>query len=107
MTVPKLYLLVRSDLSPGARVSQAVHGQDEFRSEHPETHAQWRLDSNTVAVLGVRDLEHLMELIDLADMYEIPCSTFREPDMAYEATVLVLAPHPAVKYLTAKLPLLA
>lgn len=102
----KLYVLVRSDLGPGPRVAQAVHGTDEFRDMHPGLHAQWRKDSNTVAVLGVQDEAHLNTVREQAERYGVPFATFREPDLANASTVLVLAHHPATKKITGRLPLL-
>ena len=104
----RLYVLVRSDLSSGARVAQALHGLDEYRDAHHEHHTAWRKTSNTVAVLGVRDEEHLAEITAKAEQYGIPCAVFREPDFGDAQTVLVLnGAHPSTRRLTSRLPLLS
>lgn len=104
---PRLYVIVRGDLPPGARVAQAVHGAHEFSEAHPEKYRIWRADSNTVAILGARDEAHLDEMRDKAEMYGIPAATFREPDLGDSTTVLVLGPHPATRKITGRLPLLS
>lgn len=105
-TVPKLYVLVREDLPPGARVAQAVHGAHEFADGCPVEYARWRENSNTVSVLGVRDEPHLRYFVEMAEMWDVPYALFREPDMDGARTVLVLAPSPASQRLTRDLPLL-
>jgi len=104
--VPKLTVIVRTDLSLGARVSQSVHGAHEFADRHPQIYAQWRRESNTVAILGAADEAHLVRLTKMADAFDIPHAIFREIDMGDAQTVLVLAPHPATRKVTAGLPLL-
>jgi peptidyl-tRNA hydrolase len=105
--VPKLYVIVREDLSPGARVAQAVHGAHGFADAHPTEYARWRSDSNTVAVLGAQGEPHLRYLMEMARTWDIPHASFQEPDMAGASTVLVLAPGPASQRLTRGLPLLS
>ena len=107
MSIPRLTIIVRGDLSHGAQVSQAVHGGHEFADRHPGLYAQWRKDSNTVAILGARDEEHLIRLTELAERFDIPFAMFREPDLGDAQTCLVLAPHPAIHRITAGLPLLS
>jgi peptidyl-tRNA hydrolase len=104
----RLYVLVRQDLSSGARIAQALHGLDEYRDKNLSEHTSWRKTSNTVAVLGVRDETHLAHITAMTEQYGIPHAIFREPDMGDAQTVLVLGGnHPYVRKLTAKLPLLS
>lgn len=103
--VDKVYLLIRKDLPVGYQLAQVVHGQDEFRAQHPEVHGAWRERSNTVAVLHIEDEEHLQALHQQARMRDVPCAVFREPDMEDQATCLVMGPHPQTRRLTARLPL--
>lgn len=107
MTTPRLCVIVRGDLPPGARTAQAVHGAHEFAEAHPDIYRSWRQESNTVAILGARDETHLHEVEDQAGMYGIPTATFQEPDMGNSTTVLVLGPHPATRKVTKGLPLLS
>ena len=105
--VAKLYVLVRSDLSMGARVAQAIHGARQFAAEHPIIELDWFQTSNTVAVLDVRDEAHLLDLTERADVFGIPHATFREPDMGDSTTVRVLGQHPNTRRITSSLPLLS
>ena len=106
MSPPKLTVIVRGDLTTGAKVSQAVHAAHEYADQHPRLYAQWRLESNTVAALVAQDEAHLVRLTEMAGAFDIPHAIFREIDMGDSQTVLVLAPHPATRKLTAGLPLL-
>lgn len=106
-SVPKLYVIVREDLSPGARVAQAVHGAHEFSDAHPGEYARWREESNTVAILAAQGEPHLRYLAEMAAMWGVPHASFQEPDMGGASTVLVLAPGPASQRLTRGLPLLS
>ena len=84
-------------------MSQAVHGAYEFAEAHPDIYAAWRKSSNTVAMLGARDEAHLRELMDMAECFYVPFAVFCEPDLGDAVTVLVIAPHPASKKITAGL----
>jgi len=99
----KLFVLVRADLTPGAQISQSIHAVHEFEYWHPAEFSKWRKESNTLAILHVRDEEHLLFLRERAEGRDIPCSIFREPDMEAHATALVLAPCPSAKNLVQKL----
>lgn len=105
MTTEKLFVLVREDLPPGARISQAIHATDAFRDAHPEIHEKWHRESNTLAILLVRDVEHLLALKERAEVREISLAIFEEPDIAWQPTAMVLAPGPSSRNLIAKLPL--
>lgn len=106
VSIPKLTVIVRTDLGSGPRVAQAVHGAHEFADAHPTIYAQWRRESNTVAILGAADEAHLVRLTEMAGAFDISHAIFREIDMGDAQTVLVLAPHPATRKVTAGLPLL-
>jgi len=106
MKAAHLCIVVRLDLPLGYRVAQAVHGADAFRDAHPEEYRRWHEESNTVAVLGAVDEDHLVELFARAPFFGVPAATFEEPDLAGSTTVLVLGPHPATHKLTGPLPLL-
>lgn len=103
--VDKVYVLIRQDLPTGSQLAQVVHAQDEFRETHPEVHGAWRKSSNTVAVLHLRDEDHLQEIHRKAEDRGIPCAIFREPDLGDAATCLVMGPSPHTRRITARLPL--
>lgn len=104
---PRLYVIVRGDLPPGARVAQAVHGFRQFVADHPEIEKEWFENSNTIVILQARDEAHICTLADRAEMYGVPKAIFREPDLHDQATCLVLAPTPPTRKICRDLPLAA
>lgn len=106
MNIPKLTVIVRTDLGSGARVSQAVHGARLFAAEHAQTEHEWYTKSNTIVILGAKDEAHLKDLADKADYWDIQWSLFHEPDLQDQATCLVLAPSPVVRKICRGLPLI-
>lgn len=98
----KLYIIVRSDLSPGLQAAQACHGLRLFVEEHEETDQKWYTESNNLVLLQVPNETELLALRDRAN--GIPSSLFREPDVNDEATALTLGPE--AKGLVSNLPLL-
>lgn len=88
----KLYILVRSDLSPGRQIAQAIHAARQFAAEHPEIERCWFEQSNTVVCLGVDNEEALMGYAQLAMKNGLKFSIFREPDFENEITALALEP---------------
>ena len=66
---PKLYVLVRADLSLGQQMAQAAHAGIELQRNHntPET----------IVILNVRDMAKLQKYFDLAPS---PAHMFWEPD---------------------------
>ena len=105
MRPDKLYILIREDLSPGAKLAQACHGMRQWSQDHPERDQQWFQESNTVAILGLKDSTHLRKIHKKAESLGIPHAIFHEPDMDNEPTCLVLGPAPLTRKLTKNLPL--
>ena len=101
----KLYVLVRSDLPAGAKLAQSVHGMRQFIADHPTADERWFRESNTVAVLSVRDESHLTEILGKAERFGVRFSVFREPDFGDAATVGVLEPGKLSRKITSSLPL--
>ncbi len=79
---PKLYVLVRDDLSPGLQLAQAVHAATAFAQRYPE---RSRSTENAV-ILAVPDETTLLIYADLDKFSPDPGVTFREPDLDDEAT---------------------
>lgn len=88
----KLYIVVRSDLSPGAQMAQSVHAFREFVEEHPEIEYDWYKNSNTIVILAANDEQHLMELEQAGKSLGLKISKFREPDMNHQVTSIVFEP---------------
>jgi peptidyl-tRNA hydrolase len=88
----KLYLVTRSDLSPGQRAVQAAHAIPEFAIQHPELYRAWHQGSNTLAILEVPDEGSLKKLLERAEWRGHPYAEFREPDRGDELTAVALGP---------------
>lgn len=92
MKMPKLYLIVRSDLTFGQQAVQAAHALQEFNIQFPcETHA-WFQESNTIALLTSSNEASLGVIVKKAQERGIPVACFYEPDRDNELTAITLGP---------------
>lgn len=98
----KLYLVTRSDLSPGQQAVQAAHALQAFNVEWPQEARAWHDGSNTLALLVVPDEATLTRLLHRARRRG-PVSEFHEPDRADELTAIAIGPWG--KNITSRLPL--
>ena len=76
----RLYIVVRSDISPGLQLAQACHAAREFTRLLPGEDV-----GDNLVVLGAASLAELVELVDRADGV---CAVvpFYEPDLGGEMT---------------------
>jgi peptidyl-tRNA hydrolase len=88
----KLYLALRSDLTPGAKVAQACHGLRAFVAAHPELDANWHTNSNNLVVVEFSDENALRNLVTKAETKGVPFATFQEPDFDDSLTCVALGP---------------
>lgn len=100
----KLYAVVRSDMSKGAKACQAAHALRSFADSYPFIEGAWWRESNTLVLLEA-PLPILLELEQRALMEGITCVRFVEPDWAPEGTLTALALGPDAKRLVAALDL--
>lgn len=89
---PKLYVITRSDLLPGARAAQSVHAALAFAHEHPDVEAPWHEASNNLVLLEVPDEAALLALGEAAKRRGVACSLFTEPDLNDALTAIALGP---------------
>lgn len=73
----KLYIVVRADLAPGLQLPQACHALQAFNDQHPDRARAWR---GNLAVLAVRDAQHLSEILCPLQRDRVPIAAFCEPD---------------------------
>lgn len=92
MNDQKLYIIVRSDLSPGAQCAQACHAMRAFSGQHPERDATWYRDSNNLVVLNVASEGELMQWLEMLQGTGAPVALFREPDFGDQATAFAALP---------------
>ena len=83
---PRMYVLVRSDLSETYRSVQGSHALSQYALEHPEMFKVW--NNSTLVFLGVRNLLEIkmweMSLIQKGKMI----SAYREPDQDGQITAI-------------------
>lgn len=101
----KLYVITRSDLSPGYQAVQSMHALREFVNDHPDIDSEWYSNSNYLGLLAVKDEYHLDSLIQKANEKGVRVSVFREPDIGDRITAIAMEPSPISKKLCARLPL--
>jgi peptidyl-tRNA hydrolase len=88
----KLYLIVRSDLTPAQQSVQSAHALQEFNVLYPHETKMWVERSNTLAMLTVTCESELEELASQAKFRGIEVACFREPDRSLELTAIALGP---------------
>lgn len=101
----KLILVVREDLSPAQQAVQAAHALRQFVEEHPDEDQKWFKQSNTLALLSVKDEPELIELWFRAKDEGVKASGFQEPDLDDAITAVALEPGAMSRRLTRSLPL--
>lgn len=86
----KLYIVTRSDLSPGARLAQSAHAAIAFVLAFPESSRTWHDSSNNLVILEAPSEDALQGLAARAAKAGVPCVTFQEPDMGGTTTAVAL-----------------
>ena len=100
----KLVVITRSDISPGYQAVQSTHSVADFAFEYPDTFMKWKLESNSIICLSVKDE------IELKKIYQkfkdlTPSIIFYEPDVD-EMTSLCLYGTSDIRKKLRSLPLL-
>jgi len=84
-----MYVLVRQDLGAGYQIPQAIHAKDKFSHEHAKIEHSWYEESNTIAVLGVDNEEHLLGITQHINELGLKFSLFFEPDIQEYTSVAI------------------
>jgi len=88
----KIYIVVRGDLSPGAKACQGLHAFREYIRNFPEEELSWYNNSNHVCFLSTKGQNELNRLYG-ALLYEgFNVVAFLEPDMDHELTAICVEP---------------
>jgi hypothetical protein len=83
---PRMYVLVRKDLSTVYGAVQGAHAVAQYALEHPEEFKQW--GNEYLIFLGVRNLMDLRYWgVRLKENCKV-CSVFREPDLDNQETAI-------------------
>ena len=100
----KLVVITRSDISPGYQAVQSTHSIADFAFEFPDTFVKWKLESNSIICLSIKNETELKKLQDkFKDL--TPSVIFYEPDID-EMTSLCLYGRPEIRKKLSNLPLL-
>ena len=85
---PRLYVVVRRDLSETYRMVQGAHGVAQFALEHPEAFKEW--NNEFICFLSVFNGLAIDALEEELKLSEMEYSKFIEPDLGDKVTSLVL-----------------
>lgn len=86
MNTPRMYVLVRLDLSEKYQCVQGTHAVAQYSIDHPKQFAEW--GNQTLLFLGVRNLIELRKwTFDLQSKYRV-FSVFKEPDLDFHETAI-------------------
>jgi peptidyl-tRNA hydrolase len=88
----KLFFVTRTDLPPGDRAAQSVHGAIVFTLTYPELVRSWHDSSNNVVLLEAKDEAALAQLAARAAAAGVPLCMFSEPDLDNALTAVALGP---------------
>lgn len=83
---PRMYVLVRRDLSDNYRMVQGKHALAQYALDEPVLFKVW--NNGTIAVLGVRNLIEMKMWEQKLLAMEKRFSAFREPDLDGQLTSL-------------------
>jgi peptidyl-tRNA hydrolase len=96
----RLYVVVRSDLSSGDQLCQAVHAAVAWCMRYPGIAARWYDRSNYLVILSVPDEAELRARENLLDgNFGLRTMLVTEPDLADQATAFAVE-HRAQKLLS-------
>lgn len=79
----KMYVLIKSDLTPAQQAVQAGHALAKFGMEFPTAFRDWQKDSNILIYLSVDSIAHWKQVLDDSNFKH---SVFREPHLPYNRT---------------------
>ena len=99
----KLVTITRRDISEGYQVCQSLHSLADFAFEFPEDFKKWKLESNSIISLSIKNEYELKDLYQkLKDIS--PSVIFFEPDIDQHTSICVYGT-PEVRKMLAKFPL--
>lgn len=88
----KLYIITRNDLSPAYQLPQVAHGVAHFADEHNEEYKKWLINNHKIVVFAVENKDSMINLLEKIQDMNAKYTMFKEPDLNYEVTTIVLVP---------------
>lgn len=98
----KLFVVVRKNMSAGAKACQAAHALRTYADAYPFIESKWWKQSNTLVILEHDDLEALEAEAHRAG---VSCIRFMEPDWDANGVLTALALGPDAFKILRRLPL--
>lgn len=84
----KVYVVVRSDLSPAQQAVQGMHALADLAVNYPGPFRYWNRGPNKLVMLRVKDERELRETHQA--LFTVKSTLFLEPDMDWEAAFAVI-----------------
>ncbi len=82
-------MITRADIAPGYQVVQSTHSIADFAAGFPQTFNKWKIESNSIICLSIKDEEELLKLYEKLKSKNIEVVSFYEPDIdAYTSICL-------------------
>ena len=100
-----MYIIVRSDLTPGLQTAQAVHAGFSFAQKYLDITSVWMIESQYLVIVQLDSSEELQALHEKAQAEGVASVVWREPDLNNEITAIALEPSAMSRVLYANLPL--
>lgn len=82
----KLVVITREDISGGYKAVQSTHSIADFAFEHEEVFKDWKLNSNSIICLSVKNEFELLKIYQKFKKLT-PSVIFYEPDIGEETSV--------------------
>jgi hypothetical protein len=100
----KLVTVTRQDLASGYQTVQSAHVVAEFADVYPRIFRRWKLFSNSLICLAVKDLAELNKLCETLDKKGVKYVKFFEPDVE-QLTAIAIEPSEMTRKITSFIPL--
>lgn len=100
----KLIIVTRNDLHPSYQLVQSDHSVCDFAFEYWETFKKWKVESNSIISLQIKNESSLLELFDEIKNKGIDVVKFYEPDIDQYTSICFWA-SPENRKITSKLKL--
>ncbi len=101
----KLVTITRQDITPGYQVVQTAHAIADFAHDHSDQFKQWKLESNSIITLAVKDEESLINLFYKLKDKTPYITAFREPDINDQMTALCVYGSLEIRKMLCNIPL--
>lgn len=100
----KLVTVTRQDLAAGYQTVQSAHVVAEFADIYPQIFKEWKIYSNSLICLAVKDLTELNQLCITLDKKKVKYVKFFEPDVE-QFTAIAIEPSEMTRKVTSFIPL--